>query len=85
MLNCKKFSNKIILIHLKLNFTKKSKKKKKKKNHFKMQFNQLHIELHPILPNTFITETIVNVQLCTIYFITTPPCMFSGMLFYMPL
>ena len=51
MLNCKNFSNKIILIHLKLNF---------KKNHFKMQFNQLHIQLHPILPNTFITETMAN-------------------------
>ena len=40
----------MILIQLKLNF------KKKKKSLFQMQLNQLHIQLHPILPNTFITQ-----------------------------
>ena len=47
ILNYKNFSNKIILIQLKLNF---------KKSHFQMQLNQLYIQLHPILPNTFIKK-----------------------------
>ena len=53
--NYKKFSNKIILIQLKLNF--------KEKSHFKILLSQLHIQLHPILLNTFMTKIITNVQL----------------------
>ena len=70
ILNYKNFSNIIILIQL--------------KNHFKIQLNRLHIQLHPILPDTFITKTMANVQLCALFFVTTPPHMLSGMLFYMP-
>ena len=50
-----------------------------------MQLNQLQIQLHPILPNTFTTKTMANLLLYTFCVITTPPHMFSGMLFYMPL
>ena len=52
-----------------------------------MQLNQLQIQLHPIRPNmnTFTTKTMANLLLCTFCVITTPPHMFSGILFYMPL
>ena len=30
-----------------------------------MQLNQLQIQLHPILPNTFTTKTMANLLLCT--------------------
>ena len=56
-----------------------------KKHHFKVQLNQLNIQLHPVLANTFITKTMTNVQLCAFCFVTTPPHIFSGMLFYMSL
>ena len=36
-----------------------------------------------MLPNIFITKNIANVQLCVFCFITTPPLIFSRMLFYL--
>ena len=75
----------MILIQLKLNLKKQQQQKKTKTSHFQMQLNQLHIQLHPILPNTFITQTTANLHLCSLCFVTTPPHMFSGMLYYVPL